>query len=185
LAAAGGMADMNGVLQVEMRRHGREVVGVMVHVVAVGHLAGAAMAAAIMGDDPKAVVLEKQHLRVPVVGRQRPAVAEHDRLPLAPILVEDLDAVLGRDGGHGNSPLVTPSMSIKPADASPPASQSSAEFDHAGRNRRHTPMIMTTKNTSTMPCTTANTGPLGGLPGASAVKAGILRKLWITSTKTL
>src|SRR6185369_9731173 len=101
LAAAGGMADMNGVLQVEMRRHGREVVGVMVHVVAVGHLAGAAMAAAIMGDDPKAVVLEKQHLCVPVVGRQRPAVAEHDRLPLAPILVEDLDAVLGRDGGHG------------------------------------------------------------------------------------
>ena len=33
-------------------------------------------------------------------------------------------------------------------------------------------MIMTTKNTSTMPCATANTGPGGGLPGASAVSAG-------------
>ena len=39
LAAAGGMADMDGVLQVEMRGHRREVVGIMVHVVAVGDLA--------------------------------------------------------------------------------------------------------------------------------------------------
>ena len=74
----------------------------MIHVVAVADLAGAAMAAAVMGDDAKAVVEEEQHLRVPVVGRQRPAMAEHDRLTLAPVLVEDLDAVLGRDGGHGN-----------------------------------------------------------------------------------
>ena len=31
----------------------------------------------------------------------------------------------------------------------------------------------------------AETGPAGGLPGASAVNAGILRKLWMTSTNTL
>jgi hypothetical protein len=43
---------------------------------------------------------EEQHLGVPVVRLQRPAVAEHDRLTLPPILVEDLDAVFGRDGGH-------------------------------------------------------------------------------------
>ena len=43
---------------------------------------------------------EEQHLRVPVVGRQRPAVAEHDGLTLAPVLVEDLNAVLGGDRGH-------------------------------------------------------------------------------------
>ncbi len=55
----------------------------------------------------------------------------------------------------------------------------------AGRNRLTAPVITTTKNSSTMPCTTANTGPDGGLPGASAVNAGILRKLWITSTNTL
>ena len=35
LAAAGGMADVDGVLQIEMRRHGRKVVGIMIHVVAV------------------------------------------------------------------------------------------------------------------------------------------------------
>ena len=58
---------MDGVLQVEMRGDGREVVSVVIHVVAVGYLAGAAMAAAVMGDDPKTVVQEEQHLRVPVV----------------------------------------------------------------------------------------------------------------------
>jgi hypothetical protein len=56
---------------------------------------------------------------------------------------------------------------------------------HAGRKRRHTPMIMTTKNTSAMPWATPNTGPAGGLPGASTVSAGTFRKLWMTSTNTL
>ena len=105
LAAAGGMADVNGVLQIEMRGQRREVIGIMIHVVAVGHLAGPAMASAVVRDDAEAVVDEENHLRVPVIGRQRPAMAEHDGLTLAPILVEDLDAVFGGDGGHGNSPL--------------------------------------------------------------------------------
>ena len=38
------------------------------------------MAAAVVGDDPVAVLEEEHHLRVPVVGAQRPAVVEHDRL---------------------------------------------------------------------------------------------------------
>src|SRR5882762_3336229 len=54
-----------------------------------------------------------------------------------------------------------------------------------GRNRLIAPMVMRTKNTSTRPCTTANTGPEGGLPGATAVSAGILRNDWITKTNTL
>src|SRR5262245_40616106 len=101
LAAAGGMANMHGVLEIEMRGHRGEVVGVVIHVVAIGNLAGAAVAAAIMGDDAKAVIEEEKHLRVPIVGRQRPAMAEDDGLARAPILVEDLDAVLGGDDGHG------------------------------------------------------------------------------------
>jgi hypothetical protein len=50
-----------------------------------------------MGDDAIAVIEEEQHLRVPVFGLQRPAVAEHDRLTVAPILVIDLTAVLCGD----------------------------------------------------------------------------------------
>ena len=103
LAAAGGMADVNGVLQIEMRRDRREIVGIVIHVVAVGHLAGAAVAAAVMRDDAIAVIEEEQHLRIPIVGRQRPAVAEHDGLAPTPVLVKDLDAVLGCDRAHGCS----------------------------------------------------------------------------------
>ena len=100
LAAAGRMADMDGVLEAEMGDHRREVVGIVVHVVAVGDLRRAAMTAPVMGDDTKALVEKEHHLGVPVVGRQRPAVAEDDGLALAPVLVEDLDAVLGRDERH-------------------------------------------------------------------------------------
>src|SRR5207302_3522712 len=90
LSTAGGMADVNRVLQIEMRRHRRKIVGIMIHVMAIGDLTGAAMAAAVMGDDAKTVMEEKQHLRVPIIGREWPAMAEHDGLPLAPVLVKDL-----------------------------------------------------------------------------------------------
>ena len=94
---------MDGVFQVEMRGEGGQVVGVVVHVMAVGGLRGAAVAAAVMGDDAIALLEEEQHLVVPVVGGERPAVAEDDGLAGTPVLVEDLDAVFGGDGGHVDS----------------------------------------------------------------------------------
>ena len=103
LAAAGGMADVDGVFQVEMRRKSGQVVGVMVHIVALGGLSGAAMAPAVMGDHAIAMMQEEQQLRVPIIGRQRPAMAEHNWLARTPVLVEDLRAVLGGDGGHVDS----------------------------------------------------------------------------------
>ena len=66
----------------------------MIHIMAVAGLGRAAMAAPIMGDRAEVLAEEKQHLRVPIVRRQRPAMAEHDRLPRAPILIENTDAVL-------------------------------------------------------------------------------------------
>jgi len=54
-----------------------------------------------------------------------------------------------------------------------------------GLNRRQAPTITATKTTRMRPCTTAKTGPVGGLPGARTCSDGIFRKLWITSTKTL
>ena len=104
LATTGGMANMNGVLQIQLRCHGREVVGIMIHIMAVAGLAGAAVAAAIMGDDAITVIEKEQHLRVPIIGRQRPAMAEHDRLTFAPVLVVDIDAVPGPDCRHFGPP---------------------------------------------------------------------------------
>ena len=36
------------------------------------------MAAPVVGDHAEALAEEKQHLRIPIVGRQRPAVAKHE-----------------------------------------------------------------------------------------------------------
>src|SRR5512133_3256070 len=94
------MADVNCVLEIEMRRQCRKIVGVVVHVVAVAGLGGSPMAAPVMGDDAIAVLEEEQHLGVPVIGRQGPAVAEHDGLTASPVLVEDLRAIRRRDRAH-------------------------------------------------------------------------------------
>ena len=78
----------------------RQVVGVMIHVMAATGLGGAAMAAPVVGYDAIAVLEEEQHLRVPIIGRQRPAVAEHDGLTFAPVLIIDFRAVFGGDRAH-------------------------------------------------------------------------------------
>ena len=103
-AAAGGMADMDGVLEIEMLRQGGEVVGIVIHVMAIADLGGPAVAAAVMGDDAEALVEEEEHLGVPIIRRERPAMAEDDGLALAPVLVEDVDAILGGDNGHDPDP---------------------------------------------------------------------------------
>src|SRR5437899_1772023 len=60
----------------------------MVHVMAAADLGRTAMAAPVVGDDAIALLEEEHHLGVPVIRRQRPAVAEHDGLPFAPVLVK-------------------------------------------------------------------------------------------------
>src|SRR3984885_14694439 len=116
LTATRGMADVNGVLQIKMRGQGCKVVCVVIHVMAVARLAGSAVAAPVMCYDAIAVTEEEQHLVVPIIGRQRPTMAEYDGLTFAPVLVEDLNAVSGFDCAH-----VTPSsaqnrlLSIKSA----------------------------------------------------------------------
>src|ERR1700681_1517748 len=42
------MANVNGVLQVEMRGQCRQVIGIVIHVVTVAHLSGPAMPSAVM-----------------------------------------------------------------------------------------------------------------------------------------
>jgi hypothetical protein len=82
-----------------------EIVGVVIHVVTVSNLSGAAVTATVMRDDAIAVAEEEEHLRVPVVGGKRPAMAEDDRLTGAPVLVENLHVpslvVIVRTGFHG------------------------------------------------------------------------------------
>ena len=101
-AAAGGMADVDNVARAQMIDHRQHIVGVVIHVVAVPDLAGAAMPASIMSNHPKALREKEQHLRIPVIGTERPAVVEVDyrRVARAPVLVEDIDAVSSGDKAH-------------------------------------------------------------------------------------
>ena len=100
LTSTGRVTDVNRIMQVEMRCQRSQVVGIMVHVVAIAGLRRAAVSTPVVRDHPVAVLQEEQHLGVPVIGRERPTMAEHDRLARAPILVEDLRAVGGRDRAH-------------------------------------------------------------------------------------
>jgi hypothetical protein len=85
------MTNVHGVLQIKMGGQSREVVGIVIHVMAVAGLGGPAVASSVMGDNAIAMVEEKKHLRVPVIGRQRPAVAEDDGLSFAPVFIKDVN----------------------------------------------------------------------------------------------
>src|SRR6266566_3455567 len=91
LAAAGRMPDVNCILQIELVRHGLQIVGIVIHIMAAIGLSRAAVSAPINGDDPIALGEKEEHLRVPIVRAEWPAVAEHDRLSTAPILVIYVD----------------------------------------------------------------------------------------------
>src|SRR5262245_57470824 len=76
--------------------------GVVLHVVAVAHLARPAVAAPVVGDDPKTFSDKLEHLRVPVIGTQRPAMVKHDRprVPGALVLEVNLRSVIGGYRGY-------------------------------------------------------------------------------------
>src|SRR5439155_7139638 len=77
--------------QVEMIGDGLQIVGVMVHVVSAAGLSRATMSAPITRNDAETFTHEKKHLRVPVVGRQRPTMAEDDGLSFAPVFIINVD----------------------------------------------------------------------------------------------
>ena len=91
--AACGVADVDGVGELELLDEFGEVVGVGVEVVAGPRLAGTAMAAAVVGDATVAVVGEEVHLVFEGVGAKGPAVAEDDWLAGAPVFVVEVGAV--------------------------------------------------------------------------------------------
>src|SRR5208283_4114515 len=105
-ATAGRVADMHHPLEVEICGQRCYISGVMVHVMVVTGLGGTAMAAPVVGYDAIAVLEEERHLRVPSIGRQRPAVAKHDGLTFAPVLVIDLRSVCSRDCAQCMSSLL-------------------------------------------------------------------------------
>ena len=67
----------------------------MIHIVAFTHLVRSSMTAAIDSDNAIAFCQEEEHLVIPVIGTQRPAVVEDNGLSLfrTPVFVVNVDAV--------------------------------------------------------------------------------------------
>src|SRR5690606_12937939 len=101
-AAACGVANMDGILQVKCFDDGESVGSVMVHIVTVGDLSGAAMAAAVVSNDTIALGEEEQHLAIPIVRGERPSVVEDNWLGIlrAPVLIKNVNAVFGGNDSH-------------------------------------------------------------------------------------
>src|SRR2546422_10264224 len=74
----------------------------MIHVMPTVRLGGTAMSTPVVGNDAIALLDEEHHLRVPIIGGQRPAVAKHDRLTTAPILVVNLSTVYRSESRHSD-----------------------------------------------------------------------------------
>jgi hypothetical protein len=68
------MANVDRILEVEMRRDRRKVIGVVIHIVTVRRLTRASVTTAIMCNDAEAMTQEEHHLRVPIIAGQRPTV---------------------------------------------------------------------------------------------------------------
>ena len=82
LASTGGVANQRRVFEVERLDDRCEIVGIAIHVVVLRGLARTAMAAAIMSDHAEALLRKEEHLPVPGVGIQWPAMREVTTGPL-------------------------------------------------------------------------------------------------------
>jgi len=95
------VADVDGVLEVELLDDSCQVVGIGVEVVAFPRLARAAMTATVSCDTAIAPLGEEKHLVLERIRGEWPPVAEDDGLTLTPVLVIDLGAVLRDHCSHG------------------------------------------------------------------------------------
>src|SRR5260370_22466143 len=96
--AGGGGRPSTASLTSSGSRRAERLVGVVIHIVALPGLAGAAMAAPVMGDGTGALGGHEEQLVVPGVGVEGPAVTEDDGLARALVLVEDRRSIRCGDG---------------------------------------------------------------------------------------
>src|ERR1700733_6937109 len=93
LAAAGGVSDVDGVLQIEGLDKFGNIGSIGIHVVAGCRLRGTSVASTIVGNYAVTAFKEEHHLGIPVVGGEWPSMVKEKRLACAPVLVENLRAV--------------------------------------------------------------------------------------------
>ena len=90
-AAAGGMTDVDCILQIERLDQLRQIVRVCVHVVPGPRLARPAVPAPIVRNAAVAALRQKKHLIFKSIRAQRPAMTEDHGLSGSPIIIIDVD----------------------------------------------------------------------------------------------
>ncbi|MNP67199.1 hypothetical protein D3C76_1630000 [compost metagenome] len=65
------------------------------------------MATSIVRNNAESLVYEEQHLGIPIIARQRPAMMEKDDFSIfwSPVLVENVNAIASGYVTHINSPI--------------------------------------------------------------------------------
>lgn len=86
--------------EIEVLDQRREIVGVRVHLVALRGLARSTVTTTIVGDAAKPSRREQEHLALPAVRAERPAMTEDHHRARAPVFGVKLRSVLRRQGGH-------------------------------------------------------------------------------------
>src|SRR5712692_2824882 len=130
----------------------------------------------VVGYDAIAVVEEEQHLRVPIIGRERPAVAKHDGLTFAPVLVVDLRPVFRRNRRHRSFSFFPERTPIDTK------SRGHAVRNCSARNFFAAAIVSATKRIKTTSCVALNGCSV--FVGARAFIAGTLSKSSTINTKT-
>ncbi len=90
LAAAHRKADDGRFLRARRLQHIGQIVGERVIVIARPGLSRASETAPVISDGTETGLRQRHHLRVPHIGRQRPAVQQNDGTPFAPVLDVDI-----------------------------------------------------------------------------------------------
>jgi hypothetical protein len=97
------MPNEDDVRQVEMRQQFCQIVGIMIHIVAIPRLTGAAMSAPIVRDAAETTLRKEKHLVFESVRAERPTMTKYDGPTGAPILVVNLGAISGGESAHVRS----------------------------------------------------------------------------------
>lgn len=108
LAPARREPDERRVAQIERLHQRRQIVGVGVHLVAVPGLRRTPVPAPVVRNAPEPALGQEEHLALPAVAVQRPAVREHHHGARAPVLVVNFRPVLHPDRRHRRPFVRTP-----------------------------------------------------------------------------
>jgi hypothetical protein len=105
LSASSRVADVDRVLQIQMRNECCNVGSIGVHVIPRRRRTRSTVASTIVGNDAKAFLEQEQQLVIPLVCRERPPMVKNDRLPSTPIFEKDFGPIVCFDFTHVRSPI--------------------------------------------------------------------------------